>query len=448
MSAVTKLVILVFGFLGVIGLLGVYRAGQVGGVEVNPSIEPAVVRCISLERRSYAKTEQFTGRLEANVRVNKSYRMTGQILRLGPKGKPALKAGHAVTKGQIIAMVDPARYQVALMQAKASQAGAKADQFEAKAKIAEAKAKLKDATLALKRLENLDNSGTVTRRELEEAQTERESAQAKLDAAEAGQDAAAAMYRAAESTIRLAEINLADATLRAPMDAVVADVPVKIGQIVHAGQTVITLVDTSKVKLVVGVVELKRPLIKTGQPVSVEVRALQVHASVLHEKAKLSRPRPGVVSVVPPTANLQTGLFDVEITLDNDDGWLSPGMIARANVTVLKQDAIAIPIDAVIRKGGRMVAYFVADKLTVGLDLHGLGQARIDVPTKVARRIEFEPIVVDKDYLLIAEAPPGVDRLIVEGQHTLIDGQPVHVLGAPLASQQVIAPDAGSLPSP
>ena len=95
-----------------------------------------------------------------------------------------------------------------------------------------------------------------------------------------------------------------------------------------------------------------------------------------------------------------------------------------------------------------MVAYFVADKLTVGLDLHGLGQARIDVPTKVARRIEFEPIVVDKDYLLIAEAPPGVDSLIVEGQHTLIDGQPVHVLGAPLASQQVIAPDAGLLPSP
>ena len=63
-------------------------------------------------------------------------------------------------------------------------------------------------------------------------------------------------------------------------------------------------------------------------------------------------------------------------------------------------------------------------------------------------KIEFEPIVVDKDHLLIAEAPPGVDRLIVEGQHTLIDGQPVHVLGAPLASQRVIAPDAGSLPSP
>jgi hypothetical protein len=208
-------------------------------------------------------------------------------------------------------------------------------------------------------------------------------------------------------------------------------VPIEVGQMVQPSQTIVTLVDVSRVKLVVGVVERKLPVLRKGQKVDVEVQALTANKEAVRDSAKaaaLGKPRSGVITIVPPAADPVTGLFNVEIELDNPDGLLRPGMIGKASVTVQEKKAFAIPADAVTKQGDQYFAYFVAQGYETGLDLGGLGKTTLNVPARVARKVAISPVAIEGEVYLITDLPETLDQLVVEGQTRLADGQPVQVL--------------------
>jgi multidrug efflux pump subunit AcrA (membrane-fusion protein) len=227
----------------------------------------------------------------------------------------------------------------------------------------------------------------------------------------------------------MAGANAKYAVLRSPMKAIVANVPVEVGQMVMPGQSVMTLVDLTRVKLVLGVVERKLPLLRKGQRVQVEIQALAAQAAIVGDAKELTKPREGLVTIVPPAANSVTGLFNVEIELPNPESLLRAGMVGRAIVTVMERRALAVPADAVVRSGDKYLAFFVARGYNAGLDLGGLGKAAVTAPTTIARRVAIEPVSIDKDVYLVTGVPEGLDELIVEGQSRLSDGQPVTVVG-------------------
>lgn len=420
-----------FALLSGVYAVAVYRAQNMSGVEVGPPvIKPAVVRCEPLEYRTYRATESFWGLVEANTRVDMAFQIAGRVSVLGRSSFEPLVENQSIKKGEQIARLEPLRYEAAVEQARARIQEAKAAMNSAHAVVAQAKARHEDAVRELERMKRLTSQNAANQRELEKAQLALDLAVAEVDNSEAQRASSEASYSSAHADLTMASVNLQDATLTAPMDATVAVIPVEIGQMITPAQPVVTLIDLSSVKLVIGVVERKLPLLREGQQVTVEVQALMSQSNLLSDSDSLSKPRRGVITVVPPSSDPVTGLFNVEVALPNEDGALYPGMVGKSIVTVHEQRALAIPAGAAFRAGDRAWAYFVTRGYQAELDLSPLGKASVLVPAPVAKRVQFEPVASGLDYYLLKEAPAGVQQLIVEGHNRLSDGQTVHVINS------------------
>jgi multidrug efflux pump subunit AcrA (membrane-fusion protein) len=117
--------------------------------------------------------------------------------------------------------------------------------------------------------------------------------------------------------------------LQAPIGGVVTRVPMHVGEVVSAGQTVAALADLSALKLTVYVLERDLGQVQVGQAVSVTADPFP------------GRTFPGVVTSTNPRAeftprNVQTQrdrlnlVFGVKVRVDNPDWALKPGMPADA----------------------------------------------------------------------------------------------------------------------
>ena len=423
------LILLVFAVvIGGAGLVGHIRAQQDGQPQKSLVIPPAPVRCVTLERRSYQVKESFYGIIEANATVDMAFQIAGRVTQLGLTSDQPLMENQEVLEGDVIALLEPTRYEAAVEQTDAAVDEARAAMDAAQAGVDQAQVQFEDTQRELERFRSLALRNAANNREVEKAEVDLRIAKAQLDSAHAQLAAALAEYKSARAAHTMANVNLQDSVLKAPMDATVAAIPAEVGQMVPAGTTVATLVDTTLVKLVLGVVESRLPLLREGQHVVVDVRALRAQSKLLSDSATLAGPRSGTVTVVPPTADPQTGLFNVEVNLENKDRSLRPGMVGKATIVVMEKQAVAIPAGAAVRSGDRAWAYFVTNGLRTGLDMGALGSVAVDVPTTVAKRVWFNPIAFDKDYYLIEEPPSGLELLIIEGQTRLRDGQTVRPL--------------------
>lgn len=431
-----KIILIFAGCIAVLLGIGVYRGWSSQEETVRPTIEPAVVRVASLKRTQYVQTETFYGLIEANTRVDMAFQIAGRVVALGPTAEAPLTEDSPVKKGDVIAQIEPERYRAAVDQANAMSGEAKAQLAAAEAQIADAQARLDDAQSEMARLQQLRDKGAANQREVEKAELAVKLNQAMLDTAKSRLASAEAMYQSSQAALNMAQVNLRDATIIAPIDGYIAAVPVEIGQMIQPGQTVISIVDLSKVKLVAGVVERKLPLLRKGQVVDVEVNALSSQARRLRDAEALAKPRKGRVTIVPPAADPVENVFKVEIEIPNEDRMVKPGMIGAAKVEIGKIDAVVVPADAAVRVGDKAWAFFVGSSMKVGLDLGALGKAAIDVPTDVARRVEFEPRVFEKNAYLVTELPKGYDRLVVEGQERLEDGEAVRVVSESMVNGQ------------
>lgn len=436
-----------------VGAVGWYRQVQRSKEREPVVLRPAVVRCQPLSSRSHEVAERFYGLVEPRARVDMAFQIPGRLSKLGVESsqpaamegsEPAsvnepgpvvetLRPGRIVQPGQVIARLEPMRFEAMVEQAKAQLAEARASQSGAEAEVARAGAALRDAEREARKVRELVERGASTQRELERLETHEQMARAAYEAARAKVAAALASASAARAAMTMAEVNLSDTVLTAPMHARVAAVPAEVGQMVPAGAAVAVLVDIGAVKLVLGVVESRLPMLRVGQTVKVRVRALRSDVAARGAESEEARSaeteREGVVTIVPPAADARTGLFNVEVELSNDDDLLRPGMIGEARVVVDQRRAVAIPSSAVERRGDRLYAVFVSRGLEVGLDLGGLGRASGTVRTPVARRLPLTVIGQSEDRYLVIDLPEDVDRVVVEGQSRLVDGQPVSIVG-------------------
>lgn len=424
---------IVFGVcIGSLGLIWFFRAGNDLPEETAATPLPAVVRCVPIQARMYPITESFYGKLKANVHVALSFQIAGRIVQLGPAANMAWTESDTVVSGQVLAQLEPTRYEARVAQSTALIARARAGIVEGDAEIAYQVATLADAEHNLKRTGTLASRHAAHQRDLEKAELEYKLAQAALDAAQARSATARALYEEALSNLTMAEVNLADTILRAPFDGAVARRPTEIGQMVQPGETILSLVDLSSLKLVVGVVERRLPLLRVGQPVKVEVLALDAPARLLTDETTTIGGRGGIVSVIPPAADPRDGLFKVQIRLDQCDDTLHPGMVARAKITVMEKRSVAIPAEAAMRMGNSAYAFFINRQTSPVMDPASSQPPDVETFAAVARHVRFEPTLFGSDHYLVADLPDNCKELVVEGFNQLSDGQLVRVIHEPL----------------
>lgn len=282
----------------------------------------------------------------------------------GRAARVMVDEGHSVKAGQVLACLDASEALARLEQARAAfeRAGDQRDQLttalgiqqrvlpaelkRAQAGLARAHNVKRDASRNDARLAALERRGVVASKEREamglsyhnsraaeaEAEAAVEAARANLGRIAATRQelaAARAAVRQAAAAVSQAEIQLAYYELKAPFAGTVTSRSLEPGEIVTAGQTVLSLSDLRRVELKIYVDETSIGRVRPGQAVSVAVDSLP------------GRRLSGRVSYISPEAEFTPKLIQtrkervklvylVKIAIANPQARLKAGMPADA----------------------------------------------------------------------------------------------------------------------
>ena len=231
----------------------------------------------------------------------------------GPVAQVRVSGTQTVKKGDILVILDDADQRIAVADAEAAlrqarqrygQAAATADAARARvsargADIAQARARLRDANAAVERAraelarrESIAGTGAVSAEELTAARAAWQSASAARDLAAAGIAAAEATrgsasgdlgaaeavvrgttidtapdVAAAEARLEKAKLDLARTVLRAPVDGVVTNRQVQVGQRIAAGAPIMVIVPIATAYVDANFKESQLRRVRIGQPV-------------------------------------------------------------------------------------------------------------------------------------------------------------------------------------
>jgi len=280
-----------------------------------------------------------------------------------------VEEGQRVRAGQVLARIDQAALQDAVLGARAQ--------------VRSAELALQLAERDRERTERLGQAGALAERDLEAARSAALQAQAALDDARA--------------RLRSAEEQLGYTTVRAPFAGVVVQTAARPGDVLQAGNEVVTVVDPSLLELEASVPVEQYRAVRVGAPVTFGVGSLPGRAF----RGRVAR----VNAVLDP----QTRQVTLYVDVPNADGALVAGLFAEGRLADRRARAIVIPLQALDQREGAPAVLRVAggrvERVTVELGLRDEVAESVAVVTGVSRG----------------------DTLLVGGALTVSAGTPVRV---------------------
>lgn len=178
----------------------------------------------------------------------------------------------------------------------------------------------------------------VLREQVASARAGVQAARANVDAAIAADDTqgqidnARATVRQARAQLQIAEQQLAQATVKAPLAGVVLAVAVNRGEIGSAGQTLVTVGDLKRPKLVVYIPEPQIGQVKLAQRVTITVDGLpgRTFTGTVSQVSEQAEFTPQSVQTKDQRTKL---VYGVTIRMPNPGALLKPGMPADAVIS-------------------------------------------------------------------------------------------------------------------
>ncbi len=281
-------------------------------------------------------------------------RLRAEVVRIAPdvSGRVTEVAVHdnqLVKKGDLLYVIDPERYQLAVARAEADLAAAQAAARAAGASIsaAAAGANASQAEFLMRqeqaqRRAQLD--GVVSRESQADARAAAQAAQANWRQAQASASAAGAHRQQASAALQQAQVALAQAQLelertqvRASTDGTITNLDVRIGDFASAGTPRMALVANEGMWVYGYFEETKLPRIRPGDPVDIRLMAGGVHL-----RGKVEGIATGVADAAGPTG--QNLLAQVEPTFN----WVRLAQRVPVRVSI---DPASVPQDAVLSAG-------------------------------------------------------------------------------------------------
>ena len=237
----------ILSIAGVLALAGCTNATSASGPMPPPEVEVARV-----EQRDVAIYHEWIGTLDGMVNAAIKAQVTGYLL------TQDYTEGSFVRKGQLLFNIDARPFQAAvdqaqgqLAQATGQLAQAKAQLVQAKAQVAQAQANQVKAQLDEDRYIPLAKQQAITQQDLDNATQNNLSAKAQVEAANAQVEtakaqiqAATANVEAAKASVDAARVNLGFTQLTSPIDGVVGQAQVQVGNLVSPSSGTITTVST------------------------------------------------------------------------------------------------------------------------------------------------------------------------------------------------------------
>jgi HlyD family secretion protein len=289
---------------------------------------PAQHFTAKVERGAINDVVEATGTINAVITVQVGSQVSGTIAKLN------VDFNSRVRKGDIVALIDPALFKGALLQAVADLENAKANVIGAKASLEKAKASLVQTKADYARAVALNRDGVLSQQQLDLAKANYDSANASVNGAAANVTQAEAQVSQKDAAVTVAQTNLDYTVIRSPIDGTVVARNVDVGQTVAASlqaPTIFTIAqDLKKMWVYAKTDESDVGNIKLGKPVSFKVDAFP--KDTFH----------GVVSQVRMNATTVQSVvtYDTIIEFANPELKLFPGMTAYVTIPVATVESV------------------------------------------------------------------------------------------------------------
>ena len=338
--------------LAVIAILAVWGYKKYAG----PG-EQLVFRTEKIARGDLMRTITATGTVEPEELINVGAQVQGMITKFGPDTEnKSMDYGSRVKAGGVLAWIDDSLYAAELKSAKAAQAQAKAGIESAKANIQQSEAKLELAELNYQRAKQLRPSNAIAQNTYDTTVADYHVAQSNVAVAKASLGQAQAQLESANASYERALRNLSYCVIKSPVDGVIIDRRVNIGQTVVSSMNAPSLFliakDLKRMQVWVSVNEADIGQIKVGQDVLFTVDAFQ------------NREFKGKVRKIRLNATMSSNVvtYVTEIETDNSDGTLLPYLTANVRFILAKRNQVLTVPNAAFR--------FMPDPAMVPAEFH------------------------------------------------------------------------------
>jgi RND family efflux transporter MFP subunit len=180
---------------------------------------------------------------------------------------------------------------------------------ESKAEVTAAEQRLETLQLDLKATRQLyESTQSVSREELLQKELECKLAEAELEGLLIAE-------KREEIEYCIAQVQLEKRLIRAPFDGVIVKIHPEVGENCTPQDPLIRIVDTAKCRLIVHLEASVSRQVKEQMDVRIRIDGLS-NPSIL----------PGTVVYISPVVDPSSGLREVKVLFDNDDGHVNPGM--------------------------------------------------------------------------------------------------------------------------
>jgi len=285
-----------------------------------------------VERGDIRQVIEATGTINPVTSVQVGSQVSGMISKL------YVDFNSKVTKGQVIAEIDPKLFQGAVLQAQADLQNSEALLAASKANLAKDQATLQQNKLDYNRALALQEQAVNSQQQLDQAKATYDAITAQVGSDRATIQQAEAQVAQKTATLKVAQTNLDYTIIRAPINGTVVARNIDIGQTVAASLQAPTLfmiaLDLTKMQVYAKTDEGDVGQIRPGQKADFQVDAFP--KEMFH----------GVVFQVRMNAtsiqNVVT--YDTIVNFDNPELKLFPGMTAYVSIPVaLVNDVVKIP---------------------------------------------------------------------------------------------------------
>jgi HlyD family secretion protein len=395
-------------------------AGTVYGIRAYNQRGIVAVQTGRVVRQDLTSIVTASGEIKPKNYVNIGANAMGDLTEI------LVKEGDRVRKGQLLAKVESVQAAADMQAQKAGLASAEADSAAAEAtlnsqddnlRVAQAtiqrsKADLEHAKLDFDRGEQLYKAKLIAKQDYDQRKSAYDSSKAALDEATGRYEQAKAQREQAVSALSSAQkrITQSQAMLRrltdvlekhdsmSPIDGVVTNLPVRVGETVVPGiqnstaSLIMTIADMSLITAEVKVDETDIVNVQLGQAADITVDAMpnRIFKGHVTEIGNTAIVRSTGLAASQSTVSSQEAKdFKVVIALDNPPDEMRPGLSCTSKITTATRQAVlSIPIQALtVRQKGDL-------EKGAGASSGGAAQAatKLDPAAEKARKVELQGV--------------------------------------------------------
>ncbi len=351
----------------------------------------------------------LTGQIEAENEVSILPSTAGEITAI------YVKKGDVVKVGQVIAQLDNTnelnavkQAEISVKQAQLSLEDAQKSQSDAlkniELQLEQAQSAYDTAKADLDRNQKLFDAGLISEKELEGYKLQEKNARIQLDQVNLskvqaentiGIQTVETSLEQAQLSLESAKQRLDDKVVKATISGEVTSVDAEVGEMASGQSPLATVVAMNTVSLNVNLLQDHLDSFAVGDEIEVQVIGLEGTFE-------------GTVSYISSISS-GSGLFTMEVEIDNSDKVIKPGMVASIVMEeVLEQDKLMVPTKAIIQKEGKSVVFIVQENKAV--------------------QKEVEVIRFNTELTAVAGDLKENDLVVISGQNLLNDGDLVKVM--------------------